>query len=149
MGKRFSSEHNRGDLRCSAVEQRNGLRVQSNHKQNWARPLQPQIRGGFKASFRELSEHPLFENVVKLVAAPLAACIRNQRPSLLEWEADVGEEFLLTAAVLCFMLELQMLPRSVSLPPSPSLPEHERAWLWTVFAPPGSTVTRHCTRSSS
>lgn len=87
MGKRFSPKHNRGDLRCSAVEQRNGLRVQSNHKQNWARPLQPQIRGVggvFKASFRELSEHPLFENVVKLVAAPLAARIRNQRPSLLE-----------------------------------------------------------------
>lgn len=52
MGKWFSPKHNRGDLRCSAVEQRNGLRVQSNHKQNWARPLQPQIwGGGFQREF--------------------------------------------------------------------------------------------------
>lgn len=94
---------------CGWTKERAERTKQKQQTQAW--PLQPQIQGDFNASSSELSEHPLFENVVKLVAVALAACIRNQRPSLLQWEADVSEEFLLTAAVLCFMVELQMPPR--------------------------------------
>lgn len=59
------------------------------------------------------------ESVVLL----LVVCIRNQRLPLLEWEADVGEEFSwLQQFFSFFMPERWALSHSISLPPglSPS-----------------------------
>lgn len=74
----------------------------------------------FNAGFSKLSEHPLLENM-ELVAVLLAVCIKNQRPPLLEWEADVSEEFSWLQQFYFFMPELQMLPQSIFLLHSPSL----------------------------
>lgn len=72
---------------------------------------------GFNAGFSKLSEHPLLQNM-ELVAVLLAVCVKNQRPPLLEWEADVSEEFSWLQQFCFFMPELQMLPRSTFLPHS-------------------------------
>lgn len=78
---------------------------------------------GFSAGFCRLSEHPLLQNM-ELVAVLLAVCVKNQRLPLLEWEADVSEEFSWLQQFCFFMPELQMLPRSTFLPHSPPLFAH-------------------------
>lgn len=79
-----------------------------------------QIRD-YRAGFRMLSEDAVCGHM-GTVAALLVVCIRNQRPPLLEWEADVSEEFSwLQQFFPFFMPKLWALPHSISLPPALSL----------------------------
>lgn len=81
------------------------------------------LRSGITApGCRKLSEEAgLWAHGVGGGAARFVVCIRNQRPPLLEWEADVSEEFSWLQQIFFFFhawaLSAASLPLSVSLFP--------------------------------